>query len=102
MNACNPQMTREEIQSLVDSHRPKEREKAVAYAVSLLTSAAALGSEVRPDDRAQLRQRRGRPSERWHLDEMVIRIAGEHLYLWRAVDHEGEVLDMLVQRRRDR
>ena len=49
----------------------------------------------------KLRQRRGRPSDRWHLDEMVIRIAGEHLYLWRAVDHEGEVLDMLVQRRRD-
>ena len=50
----------------------------------------------------KLRQRRGRPSDRWHLDEMVIRIAGEHLYLSRAVDHEGEVLDMLVQRRRDR
>jgi putative transposase len=50
----------------------------------------------------KLRQRRGRPSDRWHLDEMVIRIAGEHLYLWRAVDNEGEVLDMLVQRRRDR
>ena len=50
----------------------------------------------------KLRQRRGRPSDRWHLDEMVIRIAGKHLYLWRAVDHEGEVLDMLVQRRRDK
>jgi len=34
------------------------------------------------------------------LDEMVVRIAGERLYLWRAVDDEGEVLDM-VQRRRD-
>jgi len=33
-------------------------------------------------------------------DEMVVRIAGELMYLWRAVDHEGEVLDMLVQRRR--
>jgi transposase-like protein len=32
---------------------------------------------------------------------MVVRIAGRHMYLWRAVDHEGEVLDMLVQRRRD-
>jgi transposase-like protein len=42
-----------------------------------------------------------RPSDRWHLDEMVVRIAGERMYLWRAVDHEGEVLDMLVQRRRD-
>jgi transposase-like protein len=33
--------------------------------------------------------------------QMVVRIAGERLYLWRAVDDEGEVLDMLVQRRRD-
>jgi transposase-like protein len=43
----------------------------------------------------RLRQRRPRPSDRWHLDEMVVRIAGERMYLWR------EVLDMLVQRRRD-
>ena len=49
----------------------------------------------------RLRRCRPRPSNRWHLDEMVVRIAGERLYLWRAVDHEGEVLDMLVQRRRD-
>jgi hypothetical protein len=49
----------------------------------------------------RLRRHRPRPSTRWHLDEMVIRIAGERMYLWRAVDHEGEVLDMLVQRRRD-
>ena len=49
----------------------------------------------------QLRRRRPRPSNRWHLDEMVVRIAGKRMYLWRAVDQEGEVLDMLVQRRRD-
>src|ERR1700741_2434619 len=49
----------------------------------------------------RLRRLRLRPSDRWHLDEMVVRIAGERLYLWRAVDDEGEVLDMLVQRRRD-
>ena len=49
----------------------------------------------------RLRGRRPQPSERWHLDEMVVRIAGKRMYLWRAVDHEGEVLDMLVQRRRD-
>ena len=47
----------------------------------------------------RLRQRRPRPSDRWDLDEMVVRIAGERMYRWRAVD--GEVLDMLVQRRRD-
>jgi transposase-like protein len=49
----------------------------------------------------RLRQGRPRPSARWHLDEMVVRIAGKRMYLWRPVDHEGEVLDMLVQRRRD-
>ena len=49
----------------------------------------------------RLRRRRPRPSDRWHLDEMVVRIAGKRIYFWRAVDHEGEVLDMLVQRRRD-
>src|ERR1700682_5458196 len=50
----------------------------------------------------KLRQRRPRPSDRWHLDEMVVRIAGKRMYLWRAVDHEGEVLDMSVQLRRDK
>ena len=50
----------------------------------------------------KLRRCRPSPSDRWHLDEMVVRIAGKRMYLWRAVDHEGEVLDMLVQRRRDK
>src|ERR1700741_4281463 len=49
----------------------------------------------------RLRGCRPRPSDRWHLDEMVVRIEGKRLYLWRAVDHEGEDLDMLGQRRRD-
>jgi transposase-like protein len=50
----------------------------------------------------RLRQRRPRPSDHWHLDEMVVRIAGKRMYLWRAVDHEGQILDVLVQRRRDK
>jgi putative transposase len=49
-----------------------------------------------------LRCSRTRPTARWHLDEMVVRIGAGHMYLWRAVDDEGEVLDMLVQRRRDK
>ncbi len=49
----------------------------------------------------ELRRRRPRPSSIWHLDEMVIRIGGERLWLWRAVDSEGEVHEILVQRRRD-
>src|SRR5499427_752933 len=50
----------------------------------------------------RLRRHRPRPSDRSHLDEMVVRIAGRRMYLWRAVDHEGEILDILVQRRRDK
>ena len=51
---------------------------------------------------ANLRRRRSAPSGRWHLDEMVVRIRGKRLWLWRAVDDEGEVLDMLVQKRRNK
>ena len=49
-----------------------------------------------------LRQRRPRPGDRWHLDEMVARIAGRRIYLWRAVDQEGQILDLLIQPRRDK
>jgi transposase-like protein len=51
---------------------------------------------------AQIRRRRGPPSGRWHLDEMVVKIGGRRMYLWRAVDDEGEVLDVLVQKRRNK
>ena len=39
---------------------------------------------------------------RWHLDEVYVRINGEMHYLWRAVDHEGEVLESFVTRTRDK
>ncbi len=39
---------------------------------------------------------------RWHLDEVFVRINGETYYLWRAVDHEGEVLEVFVTKQRDR
>jgi len=45
-----------------------------------------------------LRRRRPRPTARWHLDEMLITIAGKRHWLWRAVDDEGEVLDVLGRR----
>ncbi len=48
-----------------------------------------------------LRRLRPRPTGKWHLDEMVISIQGRRMYLWRAVDSEGEVLDLLVQPKRD-
>ena len=51
---------------------------------------------------ANLRRRRSAPTGRWHLDEMVVRIGGRRMYLWRAVDDEGEVLDVLVQKRRNK
>jgi putative transposase len=49
----------------------------------------------------ELRRRCPRPTSRWHLDEMAVLIGGRQFWLWRAVDDEGEVLDLLVQRRRD-
>jgi putative transposase len=49
-----------------------------------------------------LRQRHPRPGDTWHLDEVFLTIHGERQYLWRAVDQDGYVLDILVQRRRDK
>lgn len=54
-----------------------------------------------PKIAANLKRRRQAPTGRWHLDEMVVKISGKRLWLWRAVDCEGEVLDMLVQKRRN-
>jgi putative transposase len=50
---------------------------------------------------AGLRRRRTRPGDKWYLDEVFIRIQGVQYYLWRAVDQDGVVLDILVQGRRD-
>ena len=49
----------------------------------------------------EVRRRRPRAVDKWHLDEMVLKINGQRHYLWRAVDQEGIVLDILVQRRRN-
>ena len=50
----------------------------------------------------QLRHRRPRPGDKWHLDEVVLTIHGERHYFWRAVDQDGNVLDILVQSRRNK
>lgn len=56
-----------------------------------------------PEIARGLRTRRGRGSSgAWHLDEVFVSIGGRRMYLWRAVDGEGEVLDVLVQARRDK
>src|SRR6187401_509641 len=49
-----------------------------------------------------VRRRLPRPGDKWHLDEVVLKIVGKKHYLWRAVDQHGVVLDVLVQSRRDK
>ena len=49
-----------------------------------------------------LRRSSPRPGDRWHLDEVFLKINGSIHYLWRAVDQDGEVLDIMVQSRRDK
>lgn len=51
---------------------------------------------------ANLRRRRPLPTGRWHLDEMAVKIGGRSMWLWRAVDDEGEALDVMVQKRRNK
>jgi putative transposase len=50
----------------------------------------------------QLRRRRPQPGDKWRLDEVFLSISGKRHYLWRAVDQDGHILDILVQRRRDK
>ena len=49
-----------------------------------------------------LRRKSPRPGDRWHLDEVFLKINGRIHYLWRAVDQDGDVLDILIQSKRDR
>ena len=50
----------------------------------------------------RIRTRRGRLGDTWHLDEVFLKIGGRFQYLWRAVDQDGSVLDILVQSRRNK
>jgi putative transposase len=50
----------------------------------------------------RLRHRRGRTGDTWYLDEVFVKIQGRLQYLWRAVDEDGDVIDILVQSRRNR
>ena len=54
-----------------------------------------------PSIASNIRRSQPRPSDHWHLDEMVISNRGAQYWLWRAVDNEGDVLDFLVRSRRD-
>ena len=53
-----------------------------------------------PEYARKLNRRQGRLGEIWHLDEVFLKIGGERHYLWRAVDQDGDVIDILVQRYR--
>jgi putative transposase len=61
-----------------------------------------VGAQVRPALANQIRRRLPRVGDKWHLDEVVLKIAGVKHWLWRPVDQTGVVLDLLVQRRRDK
>ncbi len=54
-----------------------------------------------PDYARKLKKRQGRLGDTWHIDEVFVSIQGERHYLWRAVDQDGDVIDILVQRRRN-
>ena len=56
-------------------------------------------AEIRKNRAGQMR---AYSNWQWHLDEVFVKINGETHYLWRAVDHEGEVLESFVTKRRDR
>src|SRR5271157_1898092 len=59
-------------------------------------------NHFRPTIAAQLRKRRPKPHSIWHTDEVYLKTDGRMVYLWRAVDAEGEVLDVLVQTKRNK
>ena len=55
-----------------------------------------------PEYARRLKRRQGRLGDTWHLDELFVNIRGQQHYLWRAVDQDGDVIDILLQPRRDR
>jgi len=61
-----------------------------------------MGAEIRRDICQAASTRASRSGDRWYLDEVYLSINGKHQYLWRAVDQDGEVLDTLVQPRRNK
>jgi len=60
-----------------------------------------LGEEIRPGYASHLRRKPPNPSDIWHLDEVAVTISGRKYCLWRAVDQDGNVLDEIVQNRRN-
>src|SRR2546422_10344273 len=69
---------------------------------SSISFAITNSPEVQHYQDSTTRRRRSRPGDKWQMDEVFLTIKGARHYLWRAVDQEGNVLDILVQRRRDK
>ena len=80
-------------------HRfPTEIIRGVAVTYETVRAwAAKFGSQYA----LELRQREAKPGRTWHLDEIYTRVGGKPVYLWRAVDEHGQILDVLVQEHRD-
>lgn len=55
-----------------------------------------------PRSSQRVSRMRGFRNSRWHVDELIVKINGETRYLWKAVDHEGEILESFVTRKRDK
>ena len=55
-----------------------------------------------PEYARKLRKKQGRQGDIWHVDELFVKIQGQQLYLWQAVDQDGDVLDVLVTKRRNK
>ena len=69
---------------------------------SIVAPSSTLVPMRNPKIAADLRKRRPKPHTTWHLDGVYLKIDGRLVYLWRAVDAEGEVLDVLVQAKRNK
>ena len=69
--------------------------------VATMRRSGAGARQVRASYANQLRRRRPRPGDKWHLDEVFVKINGITGYLWRGIDQHGNVLDVLVQSRRN-
>ena len=67
----------------------------------VLRNNPAVVHHVRFSLRSRLKRRQGRMGDTWYLDEVFVTIQGRRHYLWRAVDQDGDVIDILVQSRRD-
>ena len=72
----------------------RRRAAVRAWSYCYLRSDPEVVPEIRTSICNQLRRRRPRPGDKWHLDEVFLTINGARHYLWRAVDQDGHVLDI--------